>query len=124
MTTSRRLSNLVAAFSSSVATLLVALIFGWLTLGRDAVGRDEAIDLIDSRGPYIADRQALHAAIERNNTQIDELTRTTRDLERQMQRVETKLDLLLGGRPQTERLRIEPQSTQSSAAEEQDKNPS
>ena len=96
MHTSRRLSHLVAAITSSVATLLVTLIFGWLTLGRDAVGRDEAIDLIDSRGPYIADRQMLHAAIERNSTQIDELSRTTRELERQMQRVEAKLDLLLG----------------------------
>jgi hypothetical protein len=95
MQNSRRLSNLVAALSSSVATLLVTLIFGWLTLGRDAVGRDEAIELIDSRGPYIADRQMLHAAIERNNTQIDDLTRSTRELERQMQRVEAKLDLLL-----------------------------
>lgn len=102
MLRAQRLSNLVAAISSSVATLLVTLIFGWLTLGRDAVGREEAIELIDSRGPYIADRQALHAAIDRNNTQIDELSRTSRELERQMQRVEAKLDLLLEGKFTTE----------------------
>ena len=98
MLRAQRLSNIVTALTSSVATLLVALIFGWLTLGRDAVGREEAIDLIDSRGPYIADRQALHAAIERNNTQIDDLVRTTRELERQVQRVEAKLDLLLSNK--------------------------
>ena len=102
MHASRRVSNLVAGITSSVATLLVTLIFGWLTLGRDAVGREEAIDLIDSRGPYIADRQALHAAIERNNAQIDDLSRTTRELERQMQRVETKLDLLMDRKLTTE----------------------
>jgi hypothetical protein len=89
------MSSIIAAITSGVATLLVTLIVGWLTLGRDAVGRDEAIELIDSRGPYIADRQALHAAIERNSAQIDDLARTTRDLERQVHRVEAKLDLLL-----------------------------
>jgi hypothetical protein len=118
MLRAQRLSNLVAAISSSVATLLVTLIFGWLTLGRDAVGREEAIDLIDSRGPYIADRQALHAAIERNSTQIDELTRTSRELERQMQRVEAKLDLLLGEPALNQERRSEPQRARRSAEEE------
>ena len=85
----------LGALTSGVGTLIVALIVGWLTLGRHAVGREEVIELIESRAPYVADRQALLNAVETNAEHIDQLARTIRELERQGHRVEAKLDLLL-----------------------------
>lgn len=86
----------LTAITSGVGTLLVALVIGWLTLGRDAVGRAEVIQLIDARTPAVARQQTLHDSVENNTTRIDALAVALRDLERQGHRVEAKLDLLLG----------------------------
>jgi hypothetical protein len=88
-------THITAALTSGAATLLVTLVIGWLTLGRDSVGRAEVIELIQSRGPYVADRQALVNAITQHAVRLDELAQLTRELERQSHRVEAKLDLLL-----------------------------
>ena len=97
MQTNRKTATVfLTALTSGVSTLIVALVIGWLTLGRDAVGREEVIELIESRTPYVSDRQALHNSVRQNSARIHELSQALRDLERQGHRVEAKLDLLLG----------------------------
>ncbi len=95
-TTNKTSSVFITAITSGVGTLLVALVIGWLTLGRDAVGRGEVIQLIEARTPAVARQQTLHDSVEHNTARIDALALALRDLERQGNRVEAKLDLLLG----------------------------
>ncbi|MCA9268654.1 MAG: hypothetical protein KDA41_09295 [Planctomycetales bacterium] len=95
MNAPRNSNTVAAALTSGAGALLVTLIVGWLTVGRDAVGREDVIELIETHGPYVAERQALHNAVELNATRTDDLQRLTHELERQGHRVEAKLDLLL-----------------------------
>jgi len=83
------------ALASGAATLIVALVVGWLTVGRDAVGRDEVIELIATSAPYAREREALHNSVTTNTQRIDDITGRLREIERQGHRVEAKLDLLL-----------------------------
>lgn len=92
---SQRPSAAMAALMSGLLAILSTLTVCWLTVGREAVTRAEVIELIDSRGPYLADRQALKNAVQLNASQCQELARITRELERQLARVESKLDLLV-----------------------------
>lgn len=84
------------AAASGAATLIAALVIGWLTVGRWAVGREEVAEMIAAGTPYVAERQALHNSVETNTQRIDRLAEQLREIERQGNRVEAKLDLLLG----------------------------
>lgn len=93
---SQRVHIVIAtALTSGIVTLSVSLAMGWLTLGRHAVSRQEVVEMIETRTPYAAEREALRTAVQQNSARLDELTQITRELERQGNRAEAKLDLLL-----------------------------
>ena len=86
---------ITASLASGAATLTVALAMGWLTVARNAVGREEAIELIATNAPYTREREALQNNVSLNARSIDELSDRLREMEQQGHRVEAKLDLLL-----------------------------
>ena len=89
------LTLLATGFSSAASTLVFALLLGWLTVGRYAVGRDDVLELIENRSPYVVQRESLHNSIQLNTSRIDEITLLLSEIERQGHRVEAKLDVLL-----------------------------
>ena len=88
-------TQIVTAIITGLTTLTIALLTGWLTLAGEAISRDETIELIEARTPYVLDREALKQSIELNTRKTEQLSELTRELERQNVRVEAKLDLLL-----------------------------
>lgn len=96
MSTNQGLGAIITtALASGAATLIVALVIGWLTVGRSAVGRDEVIELIANNAPYNREREALQNGVRANTLAIAEISQRLREMEQQGHRVEAKLDLLL-----------------------------
>lgn len=69
---------------TAVTSVLITGVLGWFTLVGDAVTADEVRIIVATQSPYIADRNAIQAA-------VDVLQGVDEDLDHKMERFDERL---------------------------------
>ena len=81
----------IAMLGSALLTFLLV----WFTAVNDKVSRTEARYLVDTSGPYLADRATLLNGVALSQLAIDRLTAEIAALSQQQAITSTRLDLVL-----------------------------
>ena len=84
---------------TAVTSILVTGVLGWFTLAGGAVTADEVRVIVATQSPYIADRNAIQAAVAilqgvdgDLDAQIERLDVRLRNIEAALARIEARLD--------------------------------
>lgn len=86
-----------AVTKAVIAALLACLLAGvgaWLTIGRQLVTRQEALEIVQTQSPYTMDREFLRKSVEQNRDTLSRLSQKIEIIGEKVTNIGAKLDIL------------------------------
>lgn len=80
---------------TSLASVLVTIAFMWFTLVRSFVTQDQVSVLLETRSPYVQDRQIVLKNVEVTEKLVIDVNNATKELASTQQAIIAKLDSIL-----------------------------